>query len=34
MNAILIENGPASIITGKPKPDFIIESIEELIEGS
>jgi FMN phosphatase YigB (HAD superfamily) len=31
MNAILVNNGPASDITGEMKPDYVINSIEELI---
>ena len=34
MNAILVENGPASMITGEPGPDFVIVSIEELVDRS
>lgn len=32
MSAILVNNGPASEITGETKPDFTIASIEDLIE--
>lgn len=31
MHAILVNNGPASEITGEVKPDYVISSIEELI---
>lgn len=31
MNAILVDNGPASKIAGDIKPDYVIGSIEELI---
>jgi FMN phosphatase YigB (HAD superfamily) len=32
MSAILVNNGPASEITGETRPDFVIAGIEELIE--
>jgi len=31
MHAILVNNGPASDVTGEMKPDYVINSIEELI---